>query len=98
MPEQIRKTVEQLEDIFIQAVPVEAARPPKLQAQGNRTVATKYRVPVNEEEEKRDNMSLTGQDGGLMVSIKWTVHLPPDRLAISVACITAVISNQTTLL
>ena len=54
----------QLEDIFIQEVPVEAARPPKLQAQGNRTVATKYRVPVNEEEEKRDNMSLTGQDKG----------------------------------
>ena len=53
-----------LEDIFLQALPTEAAKPPKLSAQDNRTEATQYKVPANDEGQERDNISLTGQDMG----------------------------------
>ena len=43
--EQIKEVALNLEDIFMQAVPLEAARLPKLQELDNRTEATQYKVP-----------------------------------------------------
>ena len=80
---------------FLQTVPVEPIRPHAPCAAGNRTEATQYRVPVNEEGEQGDDMALTGKIGGLVLNMKGTVCLPPVRLVRSVAGIMAMISNQT---
>ena len=79
------------------AVPVEAARAPKLQVLGNRVEATQYKVPVNWEEEERDRMPLTGNDSGTSGGHKRD-SIPSTCQDIPAAGITDVISSQTVLL
>ena len=63
----------QLVDIFMQAVPIKVARPPKLQAWDNRTEVTQYKIPVHEEGKKGAIHLLQDEIGEKMVDIKGKV-------------------------
>ena len=79
----------------MQSIPVEADRPPKLQAQDNRTGATQCKLQRNKGGKKRNNVPLTGQDTGVSREYKRDSTIPTEHSSETVVCIMAVRSNQT---